>query len=141
MDRIRHRLIIFFVTSYKLTISFVNKLWFHYQISDFTMISLGSLYLLRDFTMDWIHVEFNTFMRINHGYILLLATSLSIHYLWYEFTRNSFTSSQIYYEFTFNYANSLWIDYLYREVSMDSLSFLHPLSFHYEFAIFMSIWI
>ena len=83
----------------------------------------------------WNHFEF-TFMYAN------LSLFLRIHYLLHEFTMDYLfcefridllSSSWRYSEFTINFANLLWIHYLFRQLTMYWLYFALN---HYELTIF-----
>jgi len=90
---------------------------------------------MNSLSFSWIHYEFTIFSQI--------------HYLFGEVTMNKLSFSQIHYEFTIFFANSLWINYLFRkftiylakllwihylfrEFTMNSLSFSR---IHYEFTM------
>ena len=85
--------------------------------------------------------ELTIFSRIHSQSIIFFANPLRIYYLFREFTLNSYFFSRIHYqfticsrthyesinfsrfdpEFTFSFANSLWIPYLFREITINSL--------------------
>ena len=79
--------------------------------------SLWSLYKLREFTMDSV-----SYSRIYYGFSLLLANSFCVHY---------------------SFANSLWIDSLTREFTLNLLwvhYYLRKITINY-FSIAKSLWI
>ena len=99
----------------------------------------------------WIHeIEFmnQTFWIIfMTQFNIFFTKSLSIHYLFREFTFNSLSISRIHFQFTIFFAKSLSIHYLFRESKSNSLPllriyfqftiyFANSLSIHYLFCEF-----
>ena len=127
--------------NYEFTFCYTNPLWINYCFHEFT---------LKKWSFPWIHNKFTIYC----------ANSLWIHYLFckndvdlyfcHQLTMNSlsvtsihyvsiivfaFLSSftQILYEFIIFFANIRRIHFLYREITMNSLSLLWN---HYELYIF-----
>ena len=92
--------------------------WIHYRFREFTMNSLS---------VSRIENEFLFISRINCGFTSYFANLFAIYFA-------------CYFEFTICLANLLWIHYLFRESTLNSLSFSR---IHCEltFTFAISLWI
>ena len=134
---------------YKFTIFFANLLWFHYLFScyQFTICFVNLVwipYLLRESAMNSLsfsrtYFEFTLLSQTHYEFTIFLR-------ICYDFT---IFFSQIRYQFTICFVNLVWIPYLFRERTLNLLSFsqIHYeftllSQTHYEFSIFFanSLW-
>ena len=102
--------------NYEFIIFVVKSFWIHFYEGEFIAFFANSL----------------SFTRIHDG-LSFFVNSESIYYLLCEDTLNSLSISKIYFEFTINFANLLWIHYLFRQLTMYWPYFALN---HYELTIF-----
>ena len=116
----------------------MNSLWFQFVFRIYTLNLLSIERIHFQFSMNLLGVSL-----ISYEFTILCLNLLWIYYIFREFTmnslffpefimllfpvyggfsKNSLSVTRIHYEFIFGFANSLWINYLFREVTKNSLS-------------------
>ena len=111
-SRIHYEFSVFCANAIWLNYQFANWLWIHFLSCEFTKNSLS---------FSWILYEFSMFCANS-----LSFRELTMYLLFFrELTINSLSTSWIHSKFTIFLANSEWIDYSFREFSINFLANLH----------------